>query len=374
MFLKTLLLTTIAITLLFCSQEPEIYTYSKPPLLRDGWPVAAPEDVGLDANYLLKLDSLIRSDHYTGIHSMLLARKGSLVYEAYYNGYSRSDLHPIYSVTKSFSSLLIGIVLEEGKIDSVRVPLMSLLDGYETYFDNGKEKIQLDHLLSMTTGYKWDEWTGTAFDSSNSFYHLDRARPQINYVLNRPLESIPGEKFRYNTGASNLIAPIIEHNTGEGVEDYIKTHVFDPLEITQYSWQNMFDDFPSTGGYRGGLSMKPRDMMKLGQLYLDDGSWNGSQVISKEWVSTSTSASIAVTSNQSYAHHWWTRSLFEMDGEVLREFDALGSGGQWVFVFPDLELVIAFTSGNYIWQGAPANATFQQIEMIRDYILKAIKA
>ncbi|MEO1255629.1 MAG: serine hydrolase, partial [Bacteroidota bacterium] len=323
--------------------------------------------------YLYQLDSLIKADFYTGIHSMLIARKGSLVYETYYNGYSGEDLHPIYSVTKSFSSLLIGIALEEEKIDRIQIPLSSLLNGYESYFDQVKENIRLDHLLSMTSGYQWDEWIGTAFDPSNSFYHLDRARPQIDYVLSRPLESNPGEKFRYNTGASNLIAPIIENVTGQPVEDFMKHRVFDPLNIDLFTWENMFDEYPSTGGYRGGLNLKPRDMMKLGQLYLDKGLWNGTQIVSETWVSNSTKASIDVTANQSYAHHWWTRRLFEKDGKVLKEFDALGSGGQWVFVFPELELVIAFTSGNYIWQGAPASATYQQIEMIEEYILRAIE-
>lgn len=362
----------IASLLLFYSCGQEEVRSSVPPLLADGWPTTTLDQVGIDPVVIADAVARIHAGEYTDLHSLLIIRNGKLAFEEYFNGFSRSDLHVLFSATKSYSSTLVGIAIDKGFIESVELPLKDLLPAESIFFTGGKEAITLADVLSMSSGLLWDEWSTSGVSPENSHEKMMLAPSQLEYVLSLPLVHAPGTTFTYNTGTSNLMAPIIEQATGTSIEQFAKENLLAPLHITTYRWETVIDAYPSTGGSRGGLEMVPRDMAKIGQLFLDKGRWSGTQVVSEAWVENATKARINQSTAVDYGYQWWKRSYFKKDGIVLTEFDAVGDGGQWVFVFPELDLVVAFTGGNYTWEKG-GDLMFQPITLLKKYILPALK-
>lgn len=277
------------------SCNPEHVTLEAPPALADGWETATPEQVAIDESGIAEAVSRIRASAYTDIHSMLIIRHGKLVFEAYFNGFSRTDFHVLFSATKSYSSTMLGIAIDKGYISSTNLLLKDLFPSKSSFFTTGKEEIKLVHVLTMTSGLTWDEWSTSGIGPENSHEQMMLAPSQIDYVLALPLDSPPGTKFAYSTGNSNLMAPIVEFATGTSVEQFAKDHLFGPLSITQFRWKTVIDEYPSTGRSRGGLEMTPRDMAKLGQLFLDKGKWHGEQLVSAAWVQTATEPQVRVS-------------------------------------------------------------------------------
>lgn len=364
------IVSVVSILLCFSCQQENIGTVA-PPTLQDGWETATLAQANIDEAKILEGVEKIRANEYTDIHSMLIIRNNKLVFEEYFNGFTRNDFHVLFSATKSYSSTLIGIAIDKGYIASSEVPVKDLLSSKAAFFTSGKESMTLADILSMSSGLHWDEWSTSGISPENSHEKMMLAPSQIDYVLSLPLADSPGTHFTYNTGTSNLLAPILEHSTGIAIEEFAIENLFAPLAITSYRWETVIDEYPSTGGSRGGLEMVPRDMAKLGQLYLDKGKWHDTQVVSEAWVAMATQAHINQSTAVDYGYQWWSRSYFKKDGKVLAEFDAVGDGGQWVFVFPELELVVAFTGGNYTWEKG-GDLMFQPIALVQKHILPGV--
>jgi CubicO group peptidase (beta-lactamase class C family) len=308
-------------------------------------------------------------DEYQNVHAILIARNDKLVVEKYFDGrpiygdyevWQRSTLHNLHSVTKSFTSALLGIALERsgGSLDARLVDFFPEFD--DIPMTGGRENITLAHALSMSSGLTWDEGSYSYDDSRNSHAAMYESQSWIHYVLEQPMAAEPGEVFVYNSGLSITLGGVISKITGQSVGDFCQSELFAPLGISKRSWHVDLDGTYQTGG---GLSLTPRGMIKFGLLFLNDGRWKEQQIISADWVRESTGQK---GPRQNYGYHWWLTS-YDVAGRTIEAFYAGGRGGQYIIVFRDLDMVVVFTAGN-----DNELAFLQPRDMLVDHILPAV--
>ena len=198
----------------------------------------AADQSGLDANILKTLITEIENGKYGEIHSLLIRKNDKLVIEEYFEGFKPDQIHNVYSVTKSISSALTGIAIDKGYIDNVNHNLLSFFPEY-TAFDNwdpGKEDITLENVLTMSSGFEWDEWRYGYEDSRNINYQMSVSDDMMKFVLYQPMSTTPGEIFHYTSGGSTLLSGIINNTTGVSVEEFANQFLFTPLGITNWEW------------------------------------------------------------------------------------------------------------------------------------------
>lgn len=199
--------------------------------------------------------------------------------------------------------------------------------------DSDKESITIEDLLTMTAGFDWPEWEISYLDVNNIFNTWKAQEDYVQFVLDKPLNSTPGEKFNYNTGISHLLGAILEEATNNSMEYFATEYLFEPLEITSILWEYDPDGLPLGGE---GLHLRARDMAKIGYLFLNEGMWEGEQIISKEWVNLSTIKHTTLSSFFDYGYQWWISESYD-------SYIAIGFGGQQIHVFPEEDLVVVFT-------------------------------
>ncbi len=359
-----------------CEQEEALYQYNIPELDSDGWTITSLEDVGFQVNKLEGLIELLmtRNDHY--VHSIAMAKNGKLVFEHYFTlyntegedlNYDREKLHFQASVSKSFTSTLLGIAIDEGLFPNVETRLIDLYPEYHHLLSGNKALITVEHILSMTAGLSWID-DPPFNEPGNDGYHILYDEDPVGYVLSQELISIPGSTFNYSTGNTVIIEDLLERELGIPLEDYAVVNLFEPMEFNDYRWKV----HPSGAAIStGSLFINSRDMLKLGQLYLDRGLWNGTQLVSSDWIDKALSKTIELPyrflgdASDGYGYQWWLVKYHE--GE-LDAFLAAGWGGQFIIGIPDLDLVVAITSGAY-----SGNNPFNIHEMIiEDYVLPAL--
>ena len=338
---------------------PSAYHYKIPEATDDGWPTAHVADVNLDEKKLTELITKILDGTYPAVHSVLIVKGGKLVLEAYFYGrdydgfpvdFTRNDTHRVMSVTKSFTSTLIGIAVDKRMIKGTDDNLISFFPEYKQILtEDNKRELTLKHLLTMTAGFDWDETTHLYNDPRNPFYILlgPERHNMIKYILGRPLKHRPGSKFTYNSGLSMLLGVILEKRTGLKVAKFADQYLFGPLGITKYVWGywDAEQTVPRTGG---GLHLRPRDMAKLGYLFANKGRWHGRQIISSAWIEEATRAHAQLGPMwvTGYGYQWWLYR-FKCENVTVDAYAAVGWGGQRIIVFPTLDLIVAFTAGNY---------------------------
>ena len=203
------------------------------------------------------------------------------------------------------------------------------------------------HALSMTLGTEWDESLPYS-DRRNSETAMDLADDRYRYVLDRPMVAEPGAKWTYNGGATAVLAKLISRGTGRSLLDYARETLFEPLGITDVEWVADSRGEPIAAS---GLRLRPRDLAKIGQLVLDDGTWDGSQTVPSEWLAQSMTPRVRVNDRIEYGYQWW---LGKRRSNGQPWMAALGNGGQCLFIVPSLELVVVITAGNY---NKPGNET-----------------
>src|SRR5271156_5712146 len=320
----------------------------------DGWPVASVND-----DKLVDRDALCRMADRLGassanVHGVLVVRGGKLVFERYFKGsdeingrrvesvtFDADTLHNIKSATKSVASLALGIAIDRGLIRSINEPIFSFFPELSDLRSPEKDRLRLVHALTMTMGLKWVEAIPSNEDD-NDEVRMHMASDPCRYVLGLPVTAPAGQEYFYNTGALTLVSAIVRRATGRPLDEFARETLFQPLGIPRVEWVRVKGD--SDAG--GGLRLRPRDMAKIGQLVLAGGRWNDNQIVSKAWIETSTTPKIKATDNQSYGYLWWLgRSL--LDGRQLRWIGALGRGGQYIRIVPELDLVVAVTGGYY---------------------------
>jgi CubicO group peptidase (beta-lactamase class C family) len=361
-------------------------SYPRPPDTGDGWDTASLEDVGMDPTPLLELRALIDSTSDLFIHSALIARRGKLVFEEYWPGtdlepvtlapverpFDRETLHYVASVSKSVTSALMGIALDQGLIESVQDSLFVYFPEYDDLRTEANGQITLAHLLGFSSGYDWNEHVYGFDDPRDSHYQMFTASDPVAYLLGRPVTTVPGTTFRYNSGDTNLTGEIVHRVAGMTLSEFADRYLFQPLDIDTYTWR-MLDPARDVAFASAGLSLRPRDMAKLGALYLNDGTWHEERVVSAAWVEASTTLATwlpeAWTANgygYGYGYNWWL-GRSQLGTDTVEYFRALGWGGQDVVAFPALDLVVVFTAGAY-YEERP----FGIGQLIERYVLPAI--
>jgi len=302
----------------------------------DEWQSSTPEEQGMASALILQMFQEIQNKNID-IHSVLLVRNGYMVTEAYTDPYTQDIKHPIFSVTKSVTSMLTGIAMHEGYIDNINQNVLEFFPEIgKNVTDENVPNITLEHLLTMSAGYN----TTTTLPAG-LLHQKDPSFDTVEHILtwNSVLQK-PGTTFFYDSGLPHLMSAIIQETVGISTLDYAQEKLFDPLGITNVTWETDPRGIPLGNT---GLMLSPRDMAKLGYLYLNRGQWNGEQIIPAKWVDQSTTKHIDTkglmneAEDDGYGYFWWI--------DAYGGYSAHGFGGQYIFVVPKLNLVAVFTSG-----------------------------
>ncbi len=289
-------------------------------------------------------------DSIPSLGSILVWENNKIVCEEYFNGANDSTNFKVKSVTKSVVSALAGIASDYKLLPDLKTPVFNLFPEYATDFtknrnigfaeliranDSLKRKITLNDLITMQTGYLWDD------NSPLSSRVFNSSSDPVRSTLDLPFEDFPGTKFKYCTPASHIVAAIVSKSVKGNLKEFADTALFKPIGVSITSWS-----CDPLGRTMGGteLSMKSMDMMKFGLLYLNEGKMNGKQIISKSWTKASTSEQVKLNewdilpNANGYGYYWWRR---KSNGH--QAFVASGYGGQLICVIPDLQMVIVTT-------------------------------
>jgi CubicO group peptidase (beta-lactamase class C family) len=330
----------------------EDYRYRPPIQSDDGWHTSTLDEVNMDTPPV--------SDAIKGIiggkanergspciHGLLAARHGKLVLEEYFFGYDQSRLHDVRSVGNSITATLVGIAIDHGARLGLNSPVYSLFPEYASFAnpDPRKAQITVQDLMTMTSGLAGNDMDGSS--PGNEKAMLIRPTPANDYykvALDLPMATNPGgaNAVKFTAGI-NLLGGIIRNATGGTLLDYFVRYYARPLDIRKY-YLNLTPTGDLYGG--GGLYLLPRDALKLGQVYLSGGTWNGRRIVSQKWVDLSTHRYSEYSPEHGYGLSW---HLFQITvgGREYSEFEAEGNGGQVVSVVPELDLTVLFTTGNY---------------------------
>lgn len=321
-----------------------------------GWKEATPKEHGMNSDMLSRLHAFIQEQELP-VYAVLIVRHGSLVFEHYYHGSTLQNTYQIASCTKSILSALVGIALDKGLIHSLDQTLPDFIaDEHLFSLDEQKRKITLRHLLTMTSGLD---------NIASGRYHLEEHKSILQTIFEASLFSPPGSTFRYSDPGVDLLGRILARVLQTDLLTFATEHLFHPLGIetnTQsgFSWETVLDGF-----YRGatGLHITPQDMARFGYLYLNGGNWEGQQLVPEAYVQASIHAQNAggPPEQSAYGLLWWVTTL-----EGHAAFFAAGIGGQYIYVIPDIDLLVVISSEYERRSGAP------QKELLSRFILPAI--
>jgi CubicO group peptidase (beta-lactamase class C family) len=327
----------------------------EPADMADGWPVAAPEKMGLDGELIRGIGPHFDSWTDANAHPILIARHGTLVYERYFTGedqiwgkplgsvtYDAAKRHDLRSITKSVTSLLVGLGIDRGWLGDLDAPVFSFFPEHARLRTPEKDAMTVRHLLTMSTGLQWNEELPYS-NPQNSERLMTDAPDQCRYVLAQPLLRPPGRAYNYNGGATALLAAIVQRRAGRPIDVVAQQELFDPLGISEMEWIRYADGTPIAAS---GLRMRPRDLLKIGQMVLDGGTWHGRQIVSGSWIKDSTTPQTNGEGIYFYGYQWWLgRSL--VNREEIRWAAAVGHGGQRLYIVPSRGLVVLAMAGLY---------------------------
>ena len=243
--------------------------------------------------------------------------------------------------------------------------IFDYLPDYQHLKTDENKSITIKHLLTMSSGLKFNELNIPYGESDNDFNLMVESRNWVEYTLSQPMAYQPGTTWNYSTGSSIVLGEILRNSTQSSVEDFAETHLFSPMGINDYSWRMLANGLAATGSF---FRMLPRDMVKFGFVNLNQGQWNNQQLIPKLWIEESIMPAYAPSNSTLYGYLWWIRD-FEINNEIHRSFNGEGWAGQVIRVFPSLELVIVITSKDNGYEVADFS---QQFRLTLDYILPAI--
>jgi len=313
------------------------YAYRVPELREDGWPVAHASEEGVEAEALERTVEAITRGEAGFLKSFLVLRGGALLLEEYFHGYGPDELFPIQSCTKSVSSLLVGLAIQEGRIPGVDEPLLDFFPEEREEAGSGWEALTLEQLLTMSLALDW-----TPDEAEN----LNRTGPEaFRKILARNVAGQPGRDWAYVNMNVNLLAGVLRQATGEQAEAFAKRALFGPLGITEWDWE-----YGKTGGFNlmsGSLRLRVRDMARIGAMVLAGGEWQGHRVVEEGWVRRSITPHLpAGSGGEGYGYLWWTMQIPGPDGRLLDAVFANGWGSQFIILVPELDLVVVTTGGN----------------------------
>ncbi|MGD2251008.1 MAG: serine hydrolase [Candidatus Methanofastidiosia archaeon] len=296
------------------------------------WEVSTPQDHGLNPHVLSDIYSYIKKDKR--INSFLIIKNKYIIAEKYYNDHNQNSLHNTYSCTKSVTSALIGIAIEN-KYITLNQPILDFFPEYTfKSVTPWKSLITIEHLLTMTSGLQFDELSIPYTDPDNPFIQMIYSDDWIQFILDNPVIYYPGSTFNYSSGNSHVLSGILHNATGTDTLSFAAQYLFEPLGISK---DDVHWETDPQGIYVGGswLHLTSRDMAKFGLLYLNEGTWGTTQVVPSHWVKTSTQPVVHIEEYADYGYHWW------VDKNM---YFAEGYKGQFICVIPKMDLVVVLTA------------------------------
>jgi CubicO group peptidase (beta-lactamase class C family) len=275
---------------------------------------AAKRAIATDANCDALLAPLLQNGEVYGPHALLVARGGRLLFERYWDGedwnraiplgrvaYGPDVLHDLRSVSKSIVGMLYGIALAQGKVPPPEAKLYTQFPEYADLASApGRERITIAHVLSMTLGTEWDELTFPYSDPRNSEIMMEAAADRYRFILERPIVGEPGVKWTYNGGATALLGRLIAKGTGQPLPDYARKVMFDPLALGPTDWSKGRDGEPRAAS---GLRLRAPDLLRVGQMVLGNGAWQGRQIVPADWLKHSTEPVVSINRDRRYGWH-----------------------------------------------------------------------
>ncbi len=353
------------------------YFYRRPVAEGDGWATASLAEVGLNPRPVSALiEKILAADPLTNplyIQDLLVARHGKLVLEEYFYGFDQDRLHDMRSASKTFATVLVGIARDHGATLGPDTPVYSLFPEYRPFsnWDERKGRLTVQNLMTMTSGYACDDADGSSPGQEGRMQSQREQPDWYKYTLDLPMARDPGgEHAIYCSASLNLVGGAVRNATRKWLPDFFEEYLARPLQIRSYAMNLM----PTGEAYMGGgLYLRSRDELKLGQLYLSGGVWHGQRVVSEKWVKESTahhSSFSPVTDidvGHEYGYGWHIHHLTAAQG-VFRDYYAGGNGGQYVIVIPDLDMVVGINGGSY----GEAQKFFRwELEIVPQYLIPA---
>ena len=371
--MKSHIITTILIFLLLsCNEQKESNRFPT-----QAWETSSFENEGLNSVPFDDLLNEIENGVYGNVDQLLLIKNGKLVFDQsftndyekiskgksgalgcgfatcedstifgdynYYHPnwhpyYQNQQIHTLQSVTKSIASIMIGVAIKEGGISNTDVKVVDFFEDYDlSIADESLKTATLENLLTMQLGMEWHE-IDRPIDSTNTTGQLEASQDWIQFTLNQPMDTIPGTKWVYNSGASQLMSGIIKKATGLYIDEYAEKHLFTPLGIKNYHWKKTPAGYTDT---EGGLYLEAQDLAKIGFLMLRGGKWEEQQIISSEWVKKSVTKQVSFDKEKGYGYQWWRD-----DQDGIEIWACHGFGNQYLLVFPKFETIVVVNSWN----------------------------
>ena len=338
------------------------------------WSDSTPEEVDLSLSALDAMAAAIDAGEFVKVESVAIARHGSLAYEGYFGGTDADAIRNTRSATKTVTGMLVGIAIEQGFLAGVEEPVMRFFPDKQPvqYPDPRKEAITIEDFLTMSSLLEGDDDNSFSRGNEERMYLVE---DWVQFALDLPIRGFPsyatkpadspyGRSFSYFTAGVVTLGAVLERATGMPVPELARRHLFGPLGIERAEWQFSPLGTAMTGG---GLGLTTRDLLKLGQLYLNGGVWNGTRLISQEWVERSVRPHVRVDEETEYGYLWWLRT-FAVGDVACHAYLMLGNGGNKVAVFPELDMAAVITSTNYSTRGM-----HQQTErLLTEHVLPAL--
>lgn len=336
--MKKLAITLIVFIYVGCSNEKG-NTIHIPEDINDGISVSNVANHSLDTLLLSQLNTDIFNGMYGQVHSLLIMKDDELVVEQYYREGNRDEIHFLASVTKGFVAILVGIAVNQGYIDALNQPMLDYFPEYKKVEkDKRKHQVAIEHLLTMTSGFEWDELTLHFTDPNNDGVRMDAVEDKLDASLKLKMDTVPGAKYVYCGPNDIILGEIIKIASKQNIEEFAVKNLFEPLQINEYRWSSSNDVY-HTGG---GLWMKSRGMLKFGQLLLNDGNVGETNLISKNWINKTFAPYIEMTKPFYMGYQW--RSIISESG--IHSNFVSGNGGQLIIVFHELNMVLVVTADN----------------------------
>lgn len=327
----------------------------------------------ISSQHLDELDNAIRSGKFERITSVLVAKNGKLLFEKYYNGNDQNSKHNTRSATKTMATLLMGIAIREGHMRSEQEKIFKYLKHKlpPQNPDPRKEEITLEDLLTMSSMLECNDWNSFSRGNEERMYIIE---DWTSFFLDLPIRSYPfepkpakqpyGRAFSYCSAGAAAVAEIVQSAVGEQLDQFAQKHLFNPLEITDYTLHYSPEGTLNTAG---GSQYKSRDLLKLGQLCLNEGTWNGQEIIPAAWLQKATTPKVRIQEDIDYGYLFWLREYGKE--KPYKTFYMSGNGGQKVLVIPALEVAMVITTTNY----NNRNAHTYTNDIVSDFIIPAME-
>lgn len=357
------------------------YEYRVPEKTNDGWEIASLTEVGLNKAKIEEMMDTINSYSEHRVLNFLIVKDNKLVFEEYFKGHSqyqlpegwsgstyetdRSTIHREFSMTKSVTATLVGIAIDKGFINSIDDKAVKYLPQFADVFVSGKEEITLKHLITMSSGLNWNETDYEYGTMENDATHFTVSPDPIRFIFEKDLIHQPGSFWEYNGGGTDILGHIIEVSSGMSLAAFANLYLFHPLNICDYSWDLYVNNIYSA---MGGLAMRPRDFIKIGNLYLNNGYFRNYHLLESDWIDEATSKKMDSTwyVGYSYGYQWWIRN-FNINGKTFKSFFALGLGNQRMWVFTEQKMIVFY---NCEWINF--NPTVNPSKLMGQYILSTL--